>query len=597
MTAGEAAGRHLVVVHGVGVHPLGALRDRLAADLLRPGEIAHRRDAYLGGRLYPSLEIGDPRRPRLRVWEVHWSDLAPAPRRGVPLLSFVIQLVSAMVRLAARGWREDGRGAAGRSRVGAWFRVVFATLLVWAISVPTMLRLAAIVANPLVAAAAILAVAAVVAFLAARFAAAEPLLRAGYGWAVATALVGLAFALHPGLDPASAGALARAVGAVPLLGALMLPLAVVELTIRWARDRHLTGEPALVLAVRLALFVLVVLLLSAALAVVWAASLWASELLVGLGIADGAALTAWNAAHYDASLYNIDLMELVNGGAAFLAGTYLLAAFALWAALTHLASPLRLPTGRILRAGLRLFFPLLLALAGGVMVVFVLDVLDLVPWLEKRRLCDVPHLCDFWGVDRAVPDSARLTAIYTLSAARLLPFLALLVGPMRLALDVAADVLLYLDRSGPAATGDEARARLARLLDHLAGAGASEVAVFAHGQCARIAVDALAARPPADCHGGASGEARMEPAPALRLVTVGAPLDTLYARFLHLAAPVPAVAEWWNLYRPSDFVGGPIARGPCHAPRDQVLARHYRRSHFDYWGEAEVLAAALGTRT
>jgi len=47
----------------------------------------------------------------------------------------------------------------------------------------------------------------------------------------------------------------------------------------------------------------------------------------------------------------------------------------------------------------------------------------------------------------------------------------------------------------------------------------------------------------------------------------------------------------------SALLGGPIARGPCRPPSEQVLARHYRRSHFDYWGEAEVLAAALGTRT
>jgi pimeloyl-ACP methyl ester carboxylesterase len=191
-----------------------------------------------------------------------------------------------------------------------------------------------------------------------------------------------------------------------------------------------------------------------------------------------------------------------------------------------------------------------------------------------------------------MPDSARLTAIYTLSAARILPFLALLVGPMRLGLDVEADVLLYLDRSGPAATGDEARARLARLLDHLAGAGATEVTVLAHSQGARIAVDALASRPRA----GGRGEADAAKPPP-RLVTVGAPLDTLYARFLHLASPPPAGAEWWNFYRPSDFVGGPIACGPRNAPGEQFLARHYRRSHFAYWGDAEVLAAAVGTRT
>jgi hypothetical protein len=286
-------------------------------------------------------------------------------------------------------------------------------------------------------------------------------------------------------------------------------------------------------------------------------------------------------------------MEVVNAAAAFLAGAYLLLSFLLWWVLTHLVSPLRLPTGGILRGCLRLFCSVLLGLASVVMVVFVLDVFDLVPWLEARRFCDLPGVCGAFGVDPGTPTHAQLTAIYTLSAARILPFLALLVGPMRLGLDTAAAVLLYVNRSGPpaVATASEARARLTRLLDHLAGAGAAEVTVLAHGQGARIAVDALA-RPRADGRVEAGAAA-----PPPRLVTVGAPLDTLYARFLGLTAPQPAVAAWWNFHRASDFVGGPIGAGPCNPPAEQELLRHDRRGHAGYWSEGAVLAAALGTET
>ena len=598
MTAGEPARRHLVAVHGVGVHRPGALVETLAADLLAPGEIGRRRDACLAGRRYPSIEIGEGGRPQLRVWEVDWSDLGPAPRRGVPLVSFVIHPVAAMVRLAADGWRADGLGAGGRSRVGGWFHTAFATLMLWAITVPVVLGLAVIVPNAAMAAAAILAVAGAVAFLASRLAALDRRFRAGYAWAVGAALLGLAFVLHPGLDLALAGAVARAVAASPLVGALMVPLADLELTVRWVRDRHRTGEPPIVLLVRLSLFVLVALLLSAGLALVRASSLWASAFLVDIGIADAAALDAWNALHVATSPYNIELMEVVNGAAAFLAGAYLLLSFLLWWVLTRVASPLRLPTGRILRGCLRLFFSVLLGLASVVMAVFVLDVFDLVPWLEARRFCDLPGVCGAFGVDPGAPTHAQLTAIYTLSAARILPFLALLVGPMRVGLDTASAMLLYLNRSGPpaVATATEAQARLTRLLDHLARAGAAEVTVLAHGQGARIAVDALASRPRGGCQGAASAGAEAT-APPLRLVTVGAPLDTLYARFLALNAPPPAGVAWWNFYRSSDFVGGPIAVGPRDAPAAQRLARHYRRSDFGYWSEGEVLAAALRTET
>ena len=70
MTTAEPAGRHLVAVHGVGGHRPGALVETLAAELPTPGEIGHRRDAYLPGRRYPSIEIDNGGRPRLRVREV-----------------------------------------------------------------------------------------------------------------------------------------------------------------------------------------------------------------------------------------------------------------------------------------------------------------------------------------------------------------------------------------------------------------------------------------------------------------------------------------------------------------------------------------------
>ena len=69
-------------------------------------------------------------------------------------------------------------------------------------------------------------------------------------------------------------------------------------------------------------------------------------------------------------------MELVNGGAAFLA-----------APISCVPRGRRSPIWRARCGCRRADWP-----SPAAMVVFVLDVLDLVPWLEKRRLCDVPHL-------------------------------------------------------------------------------------------------------------------------------------------------------------------------------------------------------------
>jgi hypothetical protein len=148
---------------------------------------------------------------------------------------------------------------------------------------------------------------------------------------------------------------------------------------------------------------------------------------------------------------------------------------------------------------------------------------------------------------------AHALDIYWWSAARVVPFVPFLVGPLTVLLDVAGDVVFYLlPETHALSTSGETRRRLRVIMEGVAPD--DTVVVLAHSQGSVIAADVmedLVRRVPAR---GAT----------IRLVTMGSPIDTLYRRLLGIAigADLRATAGfgWENLSRWGDPIGGPIER-------------------------------------
>lgn len=141
------------------------------------------------------------------------------------------------------------------------------------------------------------------------------------------------------------------------------------------------------------------------------------------------------------------------------------------------------------------------------------------------------------------PLDRSLLDIYEFSILRVLPYLAWLVGPFSIVLDVIGDVLFYIRPQGahPASSRAACDRRLTAALEH-ALASSSEVLVVAHSQGSVIAANVL----------GRRGDRR------IRLLTLGSPLGALYERFLSL--PLGALeVPWVNVYRDGDYIGGPIS--------------------------------------
>jgi hypothetical protein len=164
--------------------------------------------------------------------------------------------------------------------------------------------------------------------------------------------------------------------------------------------------------------------------------------------------------------------------------------------------------------------------------------------------------------------------IYRWSATRLLPFLPFLVGPLTILLDVAGDIVFHLvpEKQG-LSIKTETRRRFLTALE-LARPG-GDLVVFAHSQGSVIAAEGVEELM-------ANGSGR--PPGAIRLVTAGSPIQTLYETFLGCAiarslrqgSPV----QWVNLTRWGDPIGGDISGTMNRDLGDG--------GHTDFWSDRKV---------
>jgi hypothetical protein len=196
------------------------------------------------------------------------------------------------------------------------------------------------------------------------------------------------------------------------------------------------------------------------------------------------------------------------------------------------------------------------------------------PAIDNFRLCSLPYVCSWLGIVGGSPGETSPLEIYRLSSTRLLPFIFLLAGPLRVGLEVAADVLFYLlPARFSLATGRDARQRLEILLEHLSASGKPPAVVLAHSQGSKIALDV-------------SNAAKHPPA---RFISVGSPINALYAKFLNIRGQATsAIVDWCNMYRWSDFVAGEV---PLSGVQNVVVEHNFAQGHFGYWTEPLVTKA------
>jgi hypothetical protein len=173
---------------------------------------------------------------------------------------------------------------------------------------------------------------------------------------------------------------------------------------------------------------------------------------------------------------------------------------------------------------------------------------------------------------RRIGPNSDVATVFTWSALRLVPWILLLLTPLRGVLAVLAELglqLLPLDEARPS-TRDAEGDRLTRLLRFLDRGCYDRIHVLAHGQAAVVAMQAVRG---ADWHH------------PLVLTALGSPAGPLYRDLLGLPLAAQfADVEWYNLYRRGDPIGGPLGDEAVDVPLDGG------GGHQGYWSEPQVAA-------
>jgi hypothetical protein len=171
-------------------------------------------------------------------------------------------------------------------------------------------------------------------------------------------------------------------------------------------------------------------------------------------------------------------------------------------------------------------------------------------------------------------DSSReksILTIYSVSALRLFNLLPVLLPFVRVILDVAGDIIFYLQpRTSKLSSLPQTLPRLKKMLASIRHERpANFILVLAHSQGSVIAWTAL-------CE---------QPGDADELLTMGSPLTTLYHCFLGKAygttAPGSGI-QWENIFREGDYIGGEVAGCANNQPIGAG-------EHTDYWKDARLI--------
>ncbi len=584
--------RTLVAIHGVGSPTAGDLARDIVAGLALDHDFTVREGTIeAGGEEHPRLRLEG--HPTVRdVIEVNWSDIEAPPRGPLSLMLYLFRLVIAMTQMGATGWRCAGEDLTGKSlsaRVFAYFITFVGT---WIIGLPLIslhVSVAQTMAGKITGVVLIGLLTLLTTFVTARY---DRRFRAGYLWTAINLGAGAFFLTQQGYTNDFVAHTAFWVDVVQLFGFGLILLAGAELLVRLVilapsrvdgdragaaggdTDRPLPrGETVLPFFVRFACLFVPALVLTGLAALIFLLHLLPYTLSPG---AD-AAFSEWVRLYRQSGLNAQSMHQIYMSVAGVLGAIAFVIAVVPFA--LSLISWNREPPA----SGRR--FQTALAIVLTLVPVLLLPS-SLAVFLELLGGPSVPMVLN--PMEMALPAADAVTSEALLNRAAvgavlLLAVLVVLLGPGRTVLDVTGDVIFYVLRDDYIhnATAGALTQRVKALLTTLDTQEHGPIVLVGYSQGSVIAADAARGQE------GFTGS----------LITIGSPIQSLYGRFLKIPAGfrTARVARWDNLFRPTDFVGGPIGPGEGRRPdTDQPVRGNRRRHHVNYWPEPEVRAALAG---
>jgi hypothetical protein len=606
ITYDDVVGERIVIgIHGVGSPNIGSVvRSILSgyANAHPASEIDYRSTelvigSYPDAHAYPGILLREQGK-LIKIWEVNWSDLKGLPDGLIGTLLYALKAVIAAIQLSDRGWNTHSNGTTGPLICGRLLRVFFCIfVLVLPINI-WLVGYGYVQSNPVIAVASIVLISALACFALLQLTRVDPLVILGVPFLAVGLTIALLLIAFPSWTTDVIPHVIQSAGLIEGALGLLVFLALGEVAIRFSLDRNDPIERApSVLATRAGMTVLAVTIGAAAYgAFVNAAGFFALDKLRDWHLADVGKVTMFGRLYLDKIGYHVAQMELINWVTTILIGGFLVFALGirLWA-ISVSSDECSSPRGLWIRNSIEIFLWLAVA---GFLFVFATAIADHYDFFQSSNLQCAPNaLCSVYGIQwllqlaHYAPDpKVPLTpvSIYAKSATRILPFaLMVLVPSLRTGLNAAADVLLYiLPADFPFSLQRRAKERFLKLFmqvrdTHTKG----NISILAHSQGTVIVRDVLGAMDDANC----------------RLVTVGSPLSSLYGRFLGRPVTPVAGCDWVNIFRPSDYIGGPITedfgKRPNFNIKNEQLNVNYGATHFLYFEDAKVVEFTLGETT
>jgi hypothetical protein len=499
---------------------------------------------------------------KLHVWEVNWADLKGLPSGALGSLLYALKAVVAMVQIADRGWEGSSAVSSNPLFFGA---ILHAYFCIFSLVSPLDLCVIAfaymqrhsIISYGLIGL--FLISASLVLWL---LTSVDRWIR----YSLFVLVIGVATAIWMVARPGDADRLL--IGTIEIYGGLEIGLAVLlllaglELLARFGFAGSARGAWT-TFATRSAVMVLGVAIGAGAYgALVNAIGLFLLSRLQNWHLTSASAIQSFYTLFLRFVGYDLATVELINGAATFLGGAFLVIGVCYQLLrISQTRGESKKARGRDIQNLLNAF--IWLTIAGACLVMFALaaDIFGFLDWLLPADQCRPLSPLE----------------IYSASATRVVPFLLPVVAPsLRVGLNIAADVLLYiLPERFPFSLRARSQDRFRGLFEHMQRQHpSSDLVVLAHSQGTVIARDVL----------------RAVSDPPIGLVTVGSPLAPLYRRFLDIPVTALSSCRWTNIYRLSDYVGGPIR---VEGIVDSELAADYRAAHFLYFQDGTVIDAAL----
>jgi|tagenome__1003787_1003787.scaffolds.fasta_scaffold20989023_9 hypothetical protein len=581
---GEAVGAEfrptaLIAIHGVGATTAGTMLRELCGELAGPTSTAE-----IGGCPYQKIRpLGEQRYER--AYEVYWANLKPGGDTRLARVLRPFHVLLALSQIGGTGW--DGRNL-GINAPSTFGKALHAYLWSVAITLPaiyfSLLHLP-VLPEPWNI---ILACSSIVMTYSLGF-----VLRNLDVWARismwltpfaggATILVWIQHRMTSSESDQIAASAQIAASLISLTYFLVIALsffAVVELVVK-TRRAHPT-PPRICFLVRFAALTLPFTILGGA----FGALSWALNLSVGAWLAPDK-LNEWGGAYIKALPFDLALLEFAFAGTTFGVGLFLVFVFRRFSRSLPTEARKREPQelGQWIRQKIKTALLLLLAGNTFVSALYIFNIaffpgegiLQVWPagWLHDRFIAFGSWLTGQHANGGPVY-GATAFAIYAASSTRIVSFIPGLIGPLRTAAAVAADVVLWLAPKEPLSYRRWARERVVKLVEELTPQ--YDVHVLAYSQGTAVALDAL--------HHVSNF--------SVKLITAGSPLDSLYHDFLNIRFSRPgAVSSWMNYYRSSDYIGGSIDA----ADRSTLVRSDYTMSHFNYF-HAPELVEEIGATT